>query len=141
MTDSGGFKLICVINFVFSRCHREVRGDGIPSTQAIDACIKHLTTRGHRRHEDDGGWGAPGRPRASRSVHGRHLGGHVVARGGGWWARRPARADASVLRSMSQASSAASSVVPEHDRGRLTRHSTNFAQLNNSSFHELICPY
>jgi hypothetical protein len=86
---------------VFSRCHREVRGDASHRGWSTRRCVPSSTTRRVVKMTEAG----VHRPvRALRgSVRGRHLGGHVVARGGGWWARRPARADASVLWSMSQA--------------------------------------
>ena len=88
---------------VFSRCHREVRGDASnlwPDGAPEDDVPSSSTRRVVKMTEA----GVHRTVRAlRRSIRGRHLGGHVVARGGGWWARRPARADASVLWSMSQA--------------------------------------
>jgi hypothetical protein len=92
----------------------------------------HIDVIDASRREDDGGWDVPGRPRASRSVRGRHLGGHGVARGGGWWAQLPAGAKASVR-----------SRVREARAVQMTNGVINstFDQLHKSSFHKLLCPY
>ena len=86
---------------VFSRCHREVRGDASnlwPDGAPEDDVPSSSTRRVVKMTEA----GVQPTVRAlCRGVRGRHLGAHVdVARGGCWWARRRAsrcRVDGSML--------------------------------------------
>ena len=76
----------CVV--VSSRCRSEVRGGGAIGRMWPSGGTQRSSTRRVVKMTEAG----VRRPVRAlrRSVRGQHLGGHVVARRGGWWARRQA---------------------------------------------------